>query len=83
MATKSRDSSVKPSSGSTLFFVKDLLGFKVFLFHGHLLQTIIALYARIFLLVDLRGFFSRFRVGVTKKKPSENDQLTGHFHSFF
>ena len=42
--------------------------------------------ARIFLLVDLRDFFFRFRVGRTKKnkqKSSENDQLTGHFQSFF
>ena len=38
---------------------------------------------RIFLLVDLpECFFFRFRVGGRKKhtkKPSENDQLTGHF----
>ena len=37
------------------------------------------------LLVDLRDFFSRFRVDETKKR-SENDQLTGqltdHFQSF-
>ena len=42
--------------------------------------------ARIFLLVDLPEFFFRFRVGGTKKinkKSSENDQLTGHFQSFF
>ena len=48
--------------------------------------------ARIFLLVDLREIFFRFRVGGTKKKAlkmiserksSENDQLTGHFQSFF
>ena len=44
--------------------------------------------ARIFLLVDLRGIFFRFRIGVgggTKKqtKNSENDQSTGHFQSFF
>ena len=42
--------------------------------------------ARIFLLVDLREFFFRFRVGGTKKnkyKSSENDQLTDHFQSFF
>ena len=41
-----------------------------------------------FLLVDLRDFFSRFRVGGRKKKSSENDQselffLTDHFQSFF
>ena len=38
------------------------------------------------LLVDLQEFFFRFRVGRTKKnklKSSENDQLTGHFQSFF
>ena len=41
--------------------------------------------ARIFLLVDLRDFFFRFRVEGTKKKKkgSENDQLTGYFQSFF
>ena len=40
--------------------------------------------ARFFLLVDLRDFF-RFRVGGTgkKKKGFENDQLSGHFQSFF
>ena len=39
---------------------------------------------QIFLLVDLREFFFRSRVGGTKqKKNSENDQLTGHFQSFF
>ena len=35
-----------------------------------------------FLFVDLREFFFRLRVAVTKKnkkKSSENDQLTGHF----
>ena len=42
--------------------------------------------AKIFLLVDLRETFFRFRVGGTKKnkiKSSENDQLTGHFQIFF
>ena len=42
--------------------------------------------ARIFLLVDLREFYFfrfRFRVEGAKKKKSENDQLTGHFQSFF
>ena len=36
--------------------------------------------ARIFLLLDLRDFFFRFRVGdgEQKKKGSENDQSTGH-----
>ena len=40
--------------------------------------------ARNFLIVDLREFFFRFRVGGRKKikKSSENDQLTGHFQSF-
>ena len=38
--------------------------------------------ARIFLLVDLRDFFSRFRVGGRKGNSFENDQLTGHFQSF-
>ena len=32
--------------------------------------------------VDLRFIF-RFRTGGTKKKSFENDQLTGHFQSFF
>ena len=35
---------------------------------------------QIFLLVDLREFFFRFKVGETKKA---NDHLTGHFQSFF
>ena len=35
-----------------------------------------------FLLVDLRDFFFRFRVG-GRKKSSENDQLTGQFQSLF
>ena len=42
--------------------------------------------ARIFLLVDVREFFFRFRFRgrkKKKKKSSENDQLTGHFQSFF
>ena len=42
--------------------------------------------ARIFILVDLRDFFFfRFRGGggVEEKKSSENDQLTGHFQSFY
>ena len=39
--------------------------------------------ARIFLLVDLREFFFRVRVGGDEKKSSENDQLTGHFQSCF
>ena len=38
--------------------------------------------ARFFLLVDLRDIFVRFRVG-DEQKSSENDQLTGHFQSFF
>ena len=40
---------------------------------------------QIFLLVDLREFFFRFSVGgwEKKQKSSENDQLTGHFQSFF
>ena len=39
----------------------------------------------IVLLIDLRESFFRLRVGggVKKKKNSENDQLTGHFQSFF
>ena len=39
-----------------------------------------------FLLVDSREFFFRPRVEGTKKKNKknpENDQLTGHFQSFF
>ena len=39
--------------------------------------------ARFLLLLDLRKFFFRFRVEGTRKKSSENDQLTGHFQSFF
>ena len=41
--------------------------------------------ARIFLLVDLQEIFFKFRVEETKKKDksSENDQLTGHFQSFY
>ena len=42
--------------------------------------------ARIFLLVDLREISLRSRVGDEKnkkKKSCENDQLTGHFQSFF
>ena len=42
--------------------------------------------ARIFLLVNLREFFFRSWLGGSKKntsKSSENDQLTGHFQSFF
>ena len=36
----------------------------------------------VFLLVDLRDFFSDLECG-DKKKSSENDQLTGHFQRFF
>ena len=36
--------------------------------------------ARIFLLVNLRDFFSDY---LKNKKSSENDHLTGHFQSFF
>ena len=43
--------------------------------------------ARFFLLVDLREFFADLGSGDGKKekrkKSSENDQLTGHFQSFF
>ena len=42
--------------------------------------------ARIFLIVDLREFFSDLGSGERKKnkqKSSENDQFTGHFQSFF
>ena len=38
--------------------------------------------ARFFLLVDLLEFFSGLGLG-GRKKSSENDQLTGHFQSFF
>ena len=40
---------------------------------------------QIFLLVDLRYFFQILGQGDKKnnKKNSENDQLTGHFQSFF
>ena len=37
----------------------------------------------IFLLVDLRDFFSDLGSEGRKKKSSENDQLTGHFQSLF
>ena len=39
----------------------------------------------LFLLVDLREFFSDLGSGdeKNKKKSSENDQSTGHFQSFF
>ena len=39
--------------------------------------------ARIFLLDDLREYFSDLGSGDEKTKSSENDQLTGHFQSFF
>ena len=43
--------------------------------------------ARLFLLVDLWGFFFQIKGqgdGKKKeKKSSENDQFTGHFQSFF
>ena len=40
--------------------------------------------ARIFSLVDLRDFLSDWGGGGGRKKnSSENDQLTGHFQSFF
>ena len=40
--------------------------------------------ARIVLLVNLRVFFFRFRVGDELiRKSSENDQLTTHFQSLF
>ena len=35
-----------------------------------------------FLLVDLRDFFFQIK-GQGTEKSSENDQLTGHFQSFF
>ena len=37
---------------------------------------------QIFLLVDLQDFFSDLGWG-DEKKSSENDQVTGHFQSFF
>ena len=41
--------------------------------------------ARIVLLVDLQAFFSDLGMewGGEQKKSSKNDQLTGHFKSFF
>ena len=41
--------------------------------------------ARLFLLVDFRDSFSDLGSGakINKLKSSENDQLTGHFQSFF
>ena len=33
--------------------------------------------------IDLREYFSDLGSGGTEKKSSENDQLTGHFQSFF
>ena len=38
--------------------------------------------ARFFLFVDLQEFFSDLGSG-DEKKSSENDQITGHFQSFF
>ena len=41
---------------------------------------------RYFLLVDLQDFFSDLGLGgpkIKNKKSSENDQLAGHFQSFF
>ena len=54
-------------------------------------QILLAFEAIIILIVDLRDFFFRFRVGERgkkkRKKSSENDQLndqlTGHFQSLF
>ena len=39
--------------------------------------------ARFFLLVDLQDFFFQIKGWEDGKKSSENDQLTGHFQSFF
>ena len=49
------------------------------------MQTLTFHKARIFLLVDLREFFSDLgsRGQKKRKKSSENDQLTGHFQSLF
>ena len=47
-------------------------------------QTSSCIKARIFSLVDLREFLSDLGSGTKKTKiSSENDQLTGHFQSFF
>ena len=53
---------------------------KVFEILGHFSSV------RYFLLVDLQDFFSDLGLGgpkIKNKKSSENDQLAGHFQSFF
>ena len=45
-------------------------------------QNIIAFKARFFYQLIYRIFFFRFRVR-GREKNSENDQMTGHFQSFF
>ena len=48
-------------------------------------KTFILAIFRLFFIIDLREFFSDLGSGdgKEKKKSSENDQLTGHFQSFF
>ena len=47
-------------------------------------QTALPIRPEFFLLVDLRGKKSGLGLGGRKKKKSsENDQLTGHYQSFF
>ena len=51
------------------------IDYMFFYYHYYFSQTS---KARIFLLVDLRDFFFRFRVGGGRRK-----KVTGHFQSFF
>ena len=54
--------------------------------NNHFFLKFVYQLGQIFLLVDLREFFSDLGSGGRKKnklKSSENDQLTGHFQSFF
>ena len=74
------------------FYTKGDFCSMIFEVKSHLALTTINLWvkASYFLLVDLREKNFRFGIGGKKKekrseneKSSENDQLTGHFQSFF